>query len=93
MIKTQATMLKVKLTRRYSDLVKDLYTEPTEDRVVGKLFNFAMTLPPTLVTPQSLVKRKPKSVSTTVSRNRDIREIFAAPKKKKTPNVIVVDDD
>jgi len=31
-----------------------------------------------------------KSVSTTVSRNRDILEMFGAPKKKKTPNVIVV---
>ena len=58
MIKTQATMLKVKLTRRYLDLVKDLYPEPTEDRVVGKLFNFVMTLPPTLVTPQSPVKKR-----------------------------------
>ena len=76
-------MLKVKLTRRDLGLVKDLYTEPTEDRVAGKLFNFVMTLSPALVRPQSPVKRKTKSASTTVSRNRDIREIFAAPKKKK----------
>ena len=52
-----------------------------------------MTLPPTVVTPQAPVKRKTKSASTTNSRNRNIREMFAAPKKKKTPNVIVVDDD
>ena len=52
-----------------------------------------MTLPPTVVTTQYPVKRKTKSASTTVLRNQDIREMFAAPKKKKTPNVIVVDDD
>ena len=78
---------------RYLDLVKDLYREPVDGWVVGNLFSFVMTLPPTVVTPQAPVKKKKKSASTTVSRNRDIREMFAAPKKKKTPNVIVVDDD
>ena len=81
------------LTRSHLNLVKDLYTEPTEDRVAGNLFNFVMALPPTVVTPQAPVKRKTKSVSTTVSRNLYIREMFAAPKENETPNVIVVDDD
>ena len=49
-IKTRASMLQARLARCYLDLVKDLYTEPTEDRVVGNLFNFVMTLPPTVVT-------------------------------------------
>ena len=31
-IETRATMLQARLTRRYLDLVKDLYTEPAEDR-------------------------------------------------------------
>ena len=31
---TEATMLQARLTRRYLDLVKDLYTGPTEERVV-----------------------------------------------------------
>ena len=44
-INSQATMLQSRLTARYLDLVNDLYTEPAEDRVVGNLFNFAMTLP------------------------------------------------
>ena len=67
--------------------------EPTEGRAVGNLFNFVMTLPPTVVTPQAPIKRKTKSASTTVSRNQDIQEMFAAPKEKKTPDVIVADDD
>ena len=50
MIKTRA-MPPARLTGRYLDLVKDLYTEPTEDRVVENLFNFVMTLLPTVVTP------------------------------------------
>ena len=79
------TILQAKLTSRYLDLIKDLYTEPSEDIAVGNLFNFVMTLPPT-VTPQAPGKRKKKSTSTstsTVSNNRDIREMLAAPKKKK----------
>ena len=54
------------------DLVKDLYVEPTKDRVVGNLFNFVMTLPPAVATPQAPDKRKTKSASTTISKNRDI---------------------
>ena len=61
--------------------------------MVGNLFNFVMTLSPTVATPQAPVKRKRKPAFTTVSKNRDIREMFVAPKKKKTSNVIVVDDD
>ena len=85
-------MLRARLTRLYLDLVKDLYTEPTEDRVFGNLFDFVMTLSSTVVTSQAPVKRKTDSASTIASSNRNIREMLAAPKKKKTPNVIVVDD-
>ena len=58
------------------------------------LFNFSMTLPPTVVIAQAApVKRKKKSASIHYCfKESDIREMFAAPKKKKTPNVIVVDD-
>lgn len=52
-----------------------------------------MTLPPAVVTLQAPVKRKTKSACITVSKNRDIREMFAAHKKKQTPNGIVVVDD
>ena len=38
-------MFQSRLTASYLDLVKDLYTEPAEVRVVGNLLNFAMTLP------------------------------------------------
>ena len=89
-IETLATMLQARLTRRYLDLLKDLYTEPTEDRVVGNLFNFVMTLPPIVATPQAPVKRKTNSASTTLSRNRDVRGMFAVPNKKKTPNVMLL---
>ena len=34
-IKTQATMLQARLRRCYLDLVKNLHTEPTEDRKIG----------------------------------------------------------
>ena len=93
-VETRATILQARLTSRYLDLVKDLYTEPTEDIAVGNIFNFVMTLPHSVVTPQAPSKRKKKfaSTSTTVPNNRDIREMFAAPKKKRTPSVIVVDD-
>ena len=62
-IETRATILQAKLTLRYLDLVKDLYTEPPEDIAVGNLFNFVMTLPPTVVTPQAPGKRKKKFAS------------------------------
>ena len=70
--------------RVVGNLIKDLYIGLTEDRVVGNLLNFVMKLPPTVVTPQVLVKRNTKSSSTTVSRNQDIREMFAAPKEENT---------
>ena len=73
-IETRATILQAKLTSRYLDLVKDLYTEPTEDIAVGNLFNFVMTLPHTVITPQAPSKRKKRSTSTStsVSNNQDI---------------------
>ena len=66
MIKTLATMLQARLTRRYLDLVKDLYTEPREERVVGNLFKFVMMLPPIVFTREAPVKRETNSASSTV---------------------------
>ena len=66
MIKTLATMLQARLTRRYLYLVKDLYTEPREERVVGNLFNFVMMLPPIVFTREAPVKRERNSASSTV---------------------------
>ena len=83
-------MLQSRLTAGYLDLVKDLYTEPGEDRVVGDLFNFVMTLPPMVNTPAP-VKRKKKASAINASGNRDIREMFGASKKKKTPKSIAID--
>ena len=57
-IEARANMLQARLPRCYLDLVRDLYTEPIEDREVGNLFNFVMTLPPAVVTPQAPVKDK-----------------------------------
>ena len=79
-------------TASYLDLVKDLYTEPAEDRVVGNLFNFVMTLPPMVNTPEP-IKRKKKAAAINASGNRDIRAMFGASKKKKTPKIIVIDDE
>ena len=86
------TILQSRLTTRYLDLVNDLYTEPAEDRVVGNLFNFVMTLPPMVNTPAS-VKRKKKAAAINTSGNRDIREMFEASKKRKTPKIIIIDDE
>ena len=72
-------------------LVRDLCTEPREDRVVGNLFNFVMMLPPIVFTRQAPAKRETNSASFTFSKNRNVQEMFATPNKKKTPNVIVVD--
>ena len=66
MIKTLATMLQARLTRRYLDLVKDLYTEPREERVVGNLFKFVMMLPLIVFTREAPVKRETNSASSTV---------------------------
>ena len=91
-IDSRATMLQSKLTARYLDLVKDIYTEPTEDRAVGNLFNFVMTFPPVINT-RDPVKRK-KKLPINASGNRDIGEMFVAlSKKKKTPKIIVIDDE
>ena len=84
-------MLQSKLTARYLDLVKHLYTEPAEDRVVGTtLFNFVMTLPP-MVNKPAPIKRKKKAINT--SGNQDIREMFGASKMKKNKNIIAIDDE
>ena len=61
-IDSRATMLQSKLTARYLDMVKDIYTEPTEDRAVGNLFNCVMTLPPVINT-RVPVKRRRKATN------------------------------
>ena len=81
-INSRATMLQSRLTARYLDLVKDLYTEPAEDRVVGwKPIQFCHELPPMVSTPAP-VKRKKKATASNASGNGDIREMFGASKKK-----------
>ena len=39
------------------------------------------------------VKIKKKAAANNASGNRDIREMFVASKKKKTPKIIVIDDE
>ena len=39
------------------------------------------------------VKRKKKAAAINASENRHIREMFGASKKKKTPKIIVIDDE
>ena len=43
--------------------------DPTEDIVVGNLFNFVMTLPSTALIPPGKRKKKSASTRTTVSKN------------------------
>ena len=86
-------ILQAKLTSRYIDLVKDLYTEPTEDIVVGNLFNFVMTLPPTVVIAPS--KRKEKVYIHKHYCFKQLRHPRNARSSKEEKNtiVIVVDGD
>ena len=89
---SRATMLISRLTARYMELATDLYIEPAEDRAVGNLFNFVMTLPPVVNTPAaSAQNRKKKKAATSTGGNKDIREIFNMAKRKKETKVIVMD--
>ena len=73
------------------ELVTDLYIEPAEDRAVGNLFNFVMTLPPVENTPPvSAQNRKKKKAATSTGGNKD-REMFSMAKRKKETKVIVMD--
>jgi len=94
---SRATILQSKLATRYLDLVKNIYLEPAQDNVVGDIFNFVMTLPPTVNTHRSAANNnnKRKKKPTARRENGGIREMFSsgnsAGKKKKSPKVIVLD--
>ena len=89
---SRATMLQSRLTGRYMELVTDLYIEPAEDRAVGNLFNFVITLPPVVNTPPvSAQNRKKKRAATGTGGNKDIREMFSMAKRKKETKFIVMD--
>ena len=60
---SRATMLQSRLTARYMELVTDLYIEPAEDRAVGNLLNFVMTLPPVVNTPLVSTQNRKKKKS------------------------------
>ena len=86
---SRATMLQSRLTARYMELVTYLYIEPAEDRAIGNLFNFVMTLPPVVNTPAvSAQNRKKKKAATSTRGNKDIREMFSIAKRKKETKVI-----
>ena len=88
---SRATMLQSRLTARYMELVTDLYIETAEDRAVGNVFNFVMTLPQIVNTPPVSVNRKKKKAATSTGGNKDIREMFSMAKRKKETKVIVMD--
>ena len=48
---------------------KILYIEPAEDRAVGNLFNFVMTLPPVVNTPPVSAQNRKKKKATSSGRN------------------------
>ena len=90
-IDLRATMLQSKLTARYLDLVKDLYIEPTEDSVVGNLFNFVMTLPPVINTRVPVKRKKAAAIDALGNRQRYVWSII---KEEKTPpKAIVINDE
>lgn len=51
-----------------------------------------MTLPPIVKTPGAVIKKTQIKIAEG-RENRDIREKFNSEKKKKTPKVIVIDND
>ena len=58
-------MLQSRLTIRYMELVTDLYIQSVDDRAVGNLSNFVMTLPPVVNNlPVLAQNRKEKKVAT-----------------------------
>ena len=88
-ITSRATVLQSKLTARYMKLVTDLYIEPAEDRAVGNLFNFVMTLPPTVNTPTVSAPNIRKKKAATSTGNRDIREMLCVVKRKKETVIVI----
>ena len=85
-------MLHSKLTKSYLTLMNDFYAGPTEERVVGKLFDIVMTLPQVITPYINIPVRKKKKATSTPSR--DIRKILASPKQnRKTPKIIANDDE
>ena len=70
-----ATMVHSKLTELYLTLMNVFYEEATAERMIGKLFNFAMTLPPVITLNKHPVREKKKATSSSSS---DIRELLAS---------------
>ena len=71
---------------------KILYIEHAEDRAVGNLFNFVMTLPSVVNTPPvSAQNRKKEKATTSTGGNKDIREMFSMAKRKKDRKIVVID--
>ena len=80
--KSPKTLLHSQLTERYVGLVNELYLERDEETCVGgSIFNFVMTLPPTLSRDPS--RRKKKKISAAPPSPRDIRVMLAEPPRRK----------
>lgn len=71
-------MVHSKLTERYLTSLNDFYKEPTGERVVGKLFNFVITLSPVITPNLNIPVRKEKKA--TSSSRRYIRKMLASPR-------------
>ena len=68
-------MVHSKLTELYLTSMNVFYEEATAERMIGKLFNFAMTLPPVITLNKHPVREKKKATSSSSS---DIRELLAS---------------
>ena len=70
----------------------DLYIESADNRAVGNLFNFVMTLPPIVNTPTvSTPTKKNKKALISTGGNKNIREMFCKAKNKTGTKVIVIE--
>ena len=89
-INSPATMVHSKLTELYLTLMNVFYEEATAERMIGKLFNFAMTLPPVITLNKHPV-REEKSNILIKQRHQGIACITQT--KQKTLKVIVIDEN
>ena len=92
-INSRATMLQSRLTARYLDLVKDLYTEPAEDRVVGwKPIQFCHDVTPDGKHTCTSQKKEKGCRKQCFRKWRYKRNVWSI-KEEKSPKIIVVDDE
>ena len=80
------------LAERYLQLVKERYTEPKDEKILGSFITEALPEPADVQTnKQRPVPNKSKRNTQPNRPNRDIRDMFKVAQKKSKPTVINID--